>query len=122
MVSSLLSAHDFPFLTLINGLFLSGKSPKKRIQVSNWWVPPLVASVESYAQVCKDTGVSNKSLRDWERAFEAEGRERPATKEELAEIRRLKRELKYAKEDAEILKKAMGLFAKEPENSDRGTF
>ena len=73
-----------------------------------------VAGVESYAQVCKDTGVSDKSLRDWEKFFEAEGRERPATKEELSEIRRLKRELKYAKEDAEILKKAMGLFAKEP--------
>ena len=73
-----------------------------------------VAAGESYRQVCKDTGVSDKSLRDWERAFEADARERPATKEELAEIRRLKRELKYAKEDADILKKAIGLFAKEP--------
>ena len=69
---------------------------------------------ESYPLVCKETGVSDKSLRDLVRADEASKRERPATKEELAEIRRLKRELKYAKEDADILKKAIGLFAKEP--------
>ena len=61
-----------------------------------------VAAGESYAQVCKDTGVSDKSLRDWEKALEADGRERPATKAELDEIRRLKRELNRAKKDNDI--------------------
>ena len=40
-----------------------------------------------------------------EKAAEASVRERPATKTELAEIRRLKRDLRFAKEDAEIKKK-----------------
>ena len=69
---------------------------------------------EPYALVASECGASIKSIRDWEKAAEASDRERPATKAELAEIRRLKRELRYAKEDAEILKKAMGLIAVEP--------
>ena len=72
-----------------------------------------VAAGESYAQVCKDTGVSDKSLRDWERALDADARERPATKAELDEIRRLKRELSRSKKDNDILKKALSFFAED---------
>ena len=69
---------------------------------------------ESYDSVASECGASGKSIRDWVKAAETANRERPATKVELDEIRRLKRELRHAKEDAEILKKAMGLFAVEP--------
>jgi transposase-like protein len=60
------------------------------------------ASGESYSQVCKDTGVSDNKLRDWEKGFEADGRERPAKKAELDEIRRPMRELNRAKKDNDI--------------------
>ena len=74
-----------------------------------------VRSGESVAQVARETGVSGRSIRQWVQAAEAKARERPATAAELAEIRRLKRELKKVKEHVVILKKATALFAQDPQ-------
>jgi transposase len=63
------------------------------------------------AQVAHDSGASGHSIRDWVNAGEAAKRERPATLAELAEIKRLKRELRMVREDNDILKKATALFA-----------
>lgn len=68
---------------------------------------------ESAPDVSKDCGASVYSIRDWVKTAEQASRERPATKAELEEIRRLKRENRRLKEDAEILKKAMALYAEE---------
>ena len=69
----------------------------------------------SVTQVATQTGASVYSLRDWVRAAEQAERERPATKEEMAEIRRLKRRVAELEEEKVILKKAAALFAKEPQ-------
>lgn len=67
----------------------------------------------SVQDVSQQTGASIYSLRDWLRAAEQAERERPATKEELAEIRRLKRKVAQLEEEKVILKKATQYFAKE---------
>lgn len=68
---------------------------------------------EAVSAVSKDCGASVYAIRGWVKTAEQTSRERPATKAELEEIRRLKRELRRAKEDNEILKKATALFAEE---------
>jgi len=72
-----------------------------------------VVEGQSVSQVSRECGASTASIHDWVRASEQAGRERPATAMELAEIKRLKRENRRLKEDAEILKKAMALYAEE---------
>lgn len=72
-----------------------------------------VRSGESLAAVAKQSGASVYSIRDLLKAAEQGERERPASREELEEIRRLKRELRRVKEDNEILKKATALYAAE---------
>ena len=67
----------------------------------------------SIKDVAKQTGASVFSLRDWLKASEQAQRERPASKEELKEIRRLKRKVAQLEEEKEILKKATQYFAKE---------
>ena len=60
---------------------------------------------ESVDRVARECGASGHSIRDWVKGAESTSRERPATAAELEEIRQLKRELRRAKEDNEILKK-----------------
>ena len=67
----------------------------------------------SVKEVSEQTGASVYSLRDWFKASEQAQRERPATKEELVEIRRLKRKVAQLEEEKVILKKATLWFAKE---------
>jgi transposase len=70
----------------------------------------------TFAVAAKAVGVSVKSLRDWHRRFapQPEACGENATVEELREEnRRLRRQLKRAELEREILKKATAYFAKE---------
>jgi transposase-like protein len=65
-----------------------------------------------YTQVAKEVGVSVYSLRQWvNRADEGEG-ERPLTREEQAEIKKLRAQVRELTEERDILKKATAYFAK----------
>ena len=69
-------------------------------------------------RVARELGVHPNSLRDWinkfeqdpEHAFPGHGQMTPAD----AEVARLQRELKRVTAERDILKKAIGYFAKEP--------
>jgi transposase len=69
-------------------------------------------------QAAADLGIHPNSLRDWvkrlsvdhEHAFPGKGQLKPAD----AEMAKLKRELKRVTMERDILKKALGYFAKEP--------
>lgn len=65
-------------------------------------------------EVAKAFGCSVYSLREWVKQAEVAEMSRPPTAEELAEIRRLKRQVRELEEQRDILKKATAFFAKEP--------
>jgi transposase len=68
------------------------------------------------AEVARDLGIDANTLHRWKREFTNEdkdafpGKGRLSPQEE--ELRRLRRELEQAKEDREILKKALAFFSK----------
>ena len=68
------------------------------------------------AEVARDLGIDANTLYRWKREFTKEdedafpGKGRLSPQEE--ELRRLRRELAEAKEDSEILKKALAFFSK----------
>jgi len=72
----------------------------------------------SYAQARRDLGVHESVLRRWvnqadeagNQAFPGKGRMRPAD----ADVARLQRDLRRVTAERDILKKALGYFAKEP--------
>jgi len=64
------------------------------------------------SQVAHDLGVSIETLRRWELLYDSDGhRLPPANAGEIAEIARLKRELRIANQERELLKKAAAFFA-----------
>lgn len=70
------------------------------------------------AQIAKDLGVSQESLRRWALFCDEDGQRRPHPPAvgprgaaERAEVARLKRELRVVTEEREILKKACAFFA-----------
>jgi transposase len=73
----------------------------------------------SYRQAGADLGVHENVLRKWAKdsalnavqAFPGRGKQRA----DDAEVSRLRRELAKTKAERDILKKAIGLFAKEPQ-------
>ena len=72
----------------------------------------------SLAQAARDLGVHTSVLRRWviqadeagSQAFPGKGRMRPAD----ADVARLQRDLRRVTAERDILKKALGYFAKEP--------
>lgn len=75
-------------------------------------------SGKSRAQIAQDLGVSIESLRRWAMLYEKDGRQREVLpKTESDEIRQLRRELRVAHEEREILKKAAAFFAQEANRS-----
>jgi transposase len=69
----------------------------------------------SVAQAARDLGVAENLLHTWKRKYREDptfGRASRLTPDQ-EEIRRLRRELKRARQDQEILKKAAAYFAKE---------
>lgn len=70
-----------------------------------------VQSGASVREVAEQTGVSTHSVRAWVTAAEVATYDRAPTPQEHAEIRRLKKELRDAQMEREILKKATAFFA-----------
>ena len=72
-------------------------------------------SGKALAQIAKDLGVSEPSLRAWRKQTELDNGKRSdgLTTEEHAEVRRLRRENRILREEREILRKAAAFFAKE---------
>ncbi len=72
-------------------------------------------SGKALAQIAKDLGVSEPSLRNWRKQTELDNGKRSdgLTTEEHAEVRRLRRENRILREEREILRKAAAFFAKE---------
>lgn len=68
-------------------------------------------------RIAQDLGVSTESLRRWGLSYADDGRKRITPEAaEHAEVERLKRELRVANEEREILKKAAAFFAREAVN------
>ncbi len=67
----------------------------------------------SLAQIARDLGVSEQTLRNWVKRIAIESGERSGlTTAEQDELRRLRRENRILKEERDILKKAAAFFAK----------
>ena len=70
----------------------------------------------SYSEVARDLGIHDGMLRNWKRAFDADGalkaevNENPSVDSELKRLREENRQLKM---ERDILKKATAFFAKE---------
>ena len=76
----------------------------------------IVEEGRSVASVARDLGVNENSLHHWKKRMEEEGKDafrgHGKLKVEDEELRRLRRELQIAKEERDILKKAIAFFAK----------
>jgi transposase len=64
------------------------------------------------AEVASRLGVSGHSLYQWIKQYGAAPDERETVKDQQAEVRRLKAELKRVTEERDILKKAAAYFAR----------
>ncbi len=66
------------------------------------------------AQIAEDLGISDSCLRNWMRQADIdEGRRDGTSSDDRAELVELRRELRVAKMEIEILKRAAAFFAKE---------
>lgn len=73
----------------------------------------------SVLEVAERLGVSNKSLYDWIKVFSKPKKQREEDADLRAENARLKRELKRAQQERDILKEAAVFFAGESKNATR---
>ena len=68
----------------------------------------------SVAQIVKELGVSDNSLRSWIKQTQIDQGEREGlTTEEREELRKLRKENKVLRQEKEILRKAAAFFARE---------
>ena len=66
------------------------------------------------AKIAEDLGISDSCLRNWMHKADVEDGRRPGvTRDEREELVELRRELRVAKMEIEILKRAAAFFAKE---------
>ena len=72
-------------------------------------------SAKPLATIAKDLGVSEPTLRFWQKQADLDSGRRSdgLTTEERDEVRRLRREVRILREEREILRKAAAFFAKE---------
>jgi transposase len=74
---------------------------------------------QSFLQVSKNLGISTSALHRWARELGAQGtvafpgHGKAGLTAEQAEIKRLQRELDIARQERDVLKKAVAFFAKE---------
>ena len=73
----------------------------------------------SVPDVSKRLGISSKSLYDWIKKFSKPPQVRAKEADLQAEVARLKRELKRAEQERDILKEAAVFFAGESKNATR---
>lgn len=70
------------------------------------------------AQVARDLGISDSSIHQWRKELaEHDSEAFPGSGHQTAqeeEVRRLKRELETVKQERDILKKAIGIFSRNP--------
>ena len=68
----------------------------------------------SVAQIAKELGVSDNSLRSWVKQIEIDqGKREGLTTEEREELRRLRKEVRVLRQEKVILRKAAAFFARE---------
>lgn len=83
----------------------------------------LVKSGKSSAEVSRELGVASSTINRWRREFEADpkncfpGNGNAQLSEQEREILQLKKELREAQLEVEILKKAVSIFSKRDPNS-----
>jgi transposase len=82
-------------------------------------VNQIVVHGYSVLDVSQRLGVSTKSLYDWQKTFSKPRAKREADKDLQAENARLKRELKRAQQERDILKEAAVFFAGESKSATR---
>ena len=78
-------------------------------------VKQVVDQGHSVASVASRLGMTTHSLYAWVKKYGPDKEQHQADVDKDAEIRRLKKELKRAEEDRDILKKAAAYFANQPE-------
>ena len=72
------------------------------------------SSGETIAQIAKDLGISNQTLRNWVGQDNVDAGKKPGlTSDERARMRELERENRKLREEREILRKAAAFFAAE---------
>ena len=72
------------------------------------------SSGKSVPEIAEDLGINGRTLYHWIASHKPKGKEVESSSEHdlEAENRRLRRELEIARQERDILKKAMGVFAK----------
>ena len=93
-----------------------GRPPKETAEFRSEAVRLVEESGQSLRQVARDLGRSVETLRRWVLQAKAAAGAGPVgalTKDERAELRRLRQEVKTLQLEREILKKAAAFFAKE---------
>ena len=71
-------------------------------------------SGDSVAQIAKDLGISDQTLRNWVSQDDVDaGRKSGLTSDERAEMRELRKENRKLREEREILRKAAAFFAQD---------
>ena len=93
-----------------------GRPPKETAEFRSEAVRLVEESGQSLRQVARDLGLSVETLRRWVLHAKTDAGEGPAgalTKNERAELRRLRQEVKTLQLEREILHAAAAFFAKE---------
>lgn len=74
-----------------------------------------LSSNRGYSEIAKDLGIPSSTLHSWVEAHQKDGKEafpgKGHIKESDEEVAQLRKELAIAREERDILKKALGIFS-----------